>query len=32
MICVESGNVADDAIRLQPGERHSMSVILGIRG
>ena len=28
MLCVEAGNVADDALRLGPGERHELRVTL----
>lgn len=28
MLCVESANVADDAIHLAPGARHAMSALI----
>ena len=30
MLCVEAANAADDAVRLAPGERHRMTVVLRI--
>lgn len=30
MLCVESGNVADAAVVLGPGERHTMVTTIGV--
>lgn len=32
MICVESGNVGDDAVTLEPGKTHVLSVVVRIEG
>ena len=28
MLCVETANAIDDAVRLGPGERHAMGVVI----
>jgi D-hexose-6-phosphate mutarotase len=30
MLCVEAANVADNAVRLAPGERHSMRTQISV--
>lgn len=32
MLCVETANAADDAVRLEPGQRHEMSAHLTVAG
>jgi glucose-6-phosphate 1-epimerase len=29
MLCVETANAADDAVRLAPGQRHRMTAVVG---
>src|SRR5262249_56334825 len=30
MLCVETANAADDAVRVAPGERHRMTAVIGV--